>query len=157
VGGLNYRQVTLFGDVVGRDKEVGYTGTRQGMSAAQLLRLPIELHRAGATALHHGDCRGGDEQAHVIGRSLGLWIKGHPPKASGLRAFCICDELAIPKPFLIRNQAIVLETRLLIATPVGPEILRSGTWSTVRFARRHSLPWVVIAPDGTTYRSEIAA
>jgi predicted Rossmann fold nucleotide-binding protein DprA/Smf involved in DNA uptake len=36
---------------------------------------------------------------------------------------------------LVRNRAIVNSSGLLIAAPAGEEILRSGTWSTVRYAR----------------------
>ncbi len=129
--------------------KVGSTGTRHSMSALQYDTFKIELHRLGATELHHGDCQGSDEQAHEIGRSLGLYIVGHPPKAKGLRAYCVCDETREPKEFLVRNRAIVLSTQILIATPAGPETLRSGTWSTIRFARRQSLPRIVIALNGT--------
>jgi hypothetical protein len=130
--------------------KVGYTGPRTGMTEAQSGQLTIELHQAGATELHHGDCRGGDLQAHNIGRKLGLRIVGHPPTASGLRAFCVCDELREPRAFLVRNRAVVLETELLIATPSGPERLRSGTWSTIRYARRMRVPLIIIHPDGHT-------
>ena len=112
-------------------------------------RFTVQLHSLGATDLHHGDCQGGDKQAHDIARSLGLIIVGHPPKAAGLRAYCVCDEMREPRAFLTRNHAIVLETQILIATPSGPETLRSGTWATVRFARRQGLPRVIITPNGT--------
>jgi hypothetical protein len=129
--------------------KVGHSGSRNGMTNPQRARFTVELHRAGAKELHHGDCRGADEDAHKIGRQLGLWIVGHPPTASGLRAYCICDEMRETRTFLVRNRAIVLETELLIATPQGPERLRSGTWSTIRYARRLRVPLLIIHPDGT--------
>lgn len=124
---------------------VGFTGSRLGMSAEQKRRLRHLLQLHGATEFHHGDCRGADAQAHDIARDLGLWIVGHPPTAEGLRAFCHVDEERIPLPFLARNHMIVRETQLLIAAPSGPPQLRSGTWSTVRYARNRKpfeiLPW----------------
>lgn len=131
---------------------VGSTGSRHGMSAAQSMRFGLILTSSGATSLHHGDCRGADEQAHAIARGLKLWIVGHPPTSSGLRAFTDCDEWREPAPFLTRDRTIVMETNLLVATPhTSQEQLRSGTWATIRIARRQSLPHVIIDPDGNTH------
>lgn len=99
---------------------VGFTGTRMGMTGAQQQTLMSELHRIGATVLHHGDCQGADAQAHAIGRQLGLRIVGHPPLGNGLRAFMICDELREPAEFMVRNRTIVHETQVLIGTPTAP-------------------------------------
>lgn len=118
------------------------------MNAAQVLELTAQLAGCGATELHHGDCQGSDAQAHQIARTLGLRIVGHPPVAHGLRAFCSCDELRAPQEFLTRNKAIVLATEVLFATPSGRPTLRSGTWSTIRYALRMSFPVVVITPQG---------
>ena len=41
------------------------------------------------------------------------------------------------------------ETDMLVACPKGPEEVRSGTWSTVRFARKRGKRIVIIMPDGT--------
>lgn len=127
---------------------IGYTGTRMGMTPTQQEVLMAQLHRLGATELHHGDCQGGDAQAHAISRQLGLRIVGHPPIGDGLRAFCVCDEMREPKDFLLRNRDIVQDTRILLGTPDGPERVRSGTWSALRFAKRSGRPWMIIAPDG---------
>jgi hypothetical protein len=57
------------------------------------------------------------------------------------------------KPYLVRNKDIVIETASLIAAPADPvEQLRSGTWSTVRFARQRGKPVFLILPDGTVKR-----
>jgi hypothetical protein len=128
--------------------KVGFTGTRMGMTEAQMKQLRIELHIAGAKVLHHGDCRGADEQAHGIARELGLFIIGHPPIAAGLRANCACDETRDVQDYLVRNRTIVLETELLIAAPHAPETRRSGTWATIRHAKRMRLPLIILHPDG---------
>jgi len=47
------------------------------------------------------------------------------------------------------QQGIVRETELLIAAPAEfSEQHRSGTWSTVRYARRLGRPVQIIGPDG---------
>ena len=53
-----------------------------------------------------------------------------------------------PKPYLERNKDIVDETGLLIATPKGEEIVRSGTWSTIRYARKNHKKIIIIMPNG---------
>jgi hypothetical protein len=46
---------------------------------------------------------------------------------------------------------IVVESELLIATPKEvKEQLRSGTWATVRRARKVGIPIILITPDGGT-------
>jgi hypothetical protein len=115
------------------------------MSSHQRDQLLVELHRAGASELHHGLCLGADAEAHALARTLGLRIIGHPPTSSGLRVWLECDELREPRQFLVRNRNICLETELLIAAPDGPERLRSGTWSTIRYAdKRLRMPVIVL-------------
>lgn len=128
--------------------KVGFSGPREGMTDAQRDRLVIELHAYGAVELHHGDCTGADEQADAVAVALGIRRVAHPGPSAGLRAYCPCEEIREPAPFLVRNHRIVLETGLLIATPAGRETLRSGTWATIRFARRRVLPYLVITPRG---------
>jgi hypothetical protein len=123
---------------------VGWTASRMGLTPPQKDTLLSELHRLGATQLHHGDCQGGDADGHEIARSLGLWIVGHPPAAEGLRAHCACDETREPAPYLTRDHNIVLETQVLLAGPDGRERLRSGTWTTIRYAKRLHRPVGVI-------------
>jgi predicted Rossmann fold nucleotide-binding protein DprA/Smf involved in DNA uptake len=53
-----------------------------------------------------------------------------------------------PLPYLERNHAIVNESDFLIAAPDGPETLRSGTWATVRYARKVGKRVLVIMPNG---------
>jgi hypothetical protein len=97
-------------------------------------------------ALHHGGCRGADEQADAIARSVGAWIISHPGPHGGTGG----DETRRPLPYLERNRAIVDETDVLVATPQTPdEQMRSGTWATIRYARSQGKPVTVIAPDGS--------
>lgn len=126
----------------------GVTGTRHGMTTAQAAAFRELLTTIDAAVLHHGDCVGVDAHAHAIARELGLYVIGHPPIADGLRAFCDCDELRPPKPFMMRNREIAHAVQRLIGVPEGVQRVRSGTWATIRIALRMELPTMIIYPDG---------
>ena len=143
----------------GRKMNIGFTGTRQGMTQAQwhwtkreILALKLDYENT----FHHGCCVGADEQAHRIVRDhiakMGVWNWGivlHPPQYTKHKALCL-GEVAQwrPKPYLDRNRDIVNCSDILIAAPAGPEVRRSGTWSTVRYARKCGKPIIIIYPDG---------
>jgi predicted Rossmann fold nucleotide-binding protein DprA/Smf involved in DNA uptake len=60
-----------------------------------------------------------------------------------------------PRSYLSRNRDIVRDTEMLVATPgEEAEHLRSGTWSTVRFARKLGRSVWVILPNGTVRREQ---
>jgi hypothetical protein len=100
----------------------------------------------------HGACIGADVQAHAIARAvLGkkLLIAVYPSTAR-TRVFELdgsADYIAPVKSPLERNIDIVRAGRdLLIAAPLqNEEIRRSGTWSTVRIARRLGVPLLILA------------
>lgn len=116
-------------------RRVGFTGSRVGMSVKQTIALRAVL--SSTDEFHHGDCLGADAEAHRIAREAGVRaIVVHPPSDPKARAFCAGDVQRAPVPYLIRNRSIVNETEFLIAAPRGPEVLRSGTWATVRYARK---------------------
>jgi len=122
-------------------REAGITATQEGMSAKQLAQLRVELQ--GFNVLHHGDCVGGDAQADALGRELGMLIVIHPPDNDSKRAFCEQPEDVVhePKPYLDRNHDIVDSSHELFAGPkTDIEELRSGTWATVRYARKTGKP-----------------
>lgn len=117
----------------------GYTGTQVGMSDRQKAGLRWHLMCAEeGSEFHHGDCEGGDAEAHDIAFELGLRIVIHPPINERKRAFCQGAALVLPpKDYIQRNHDIVDVLELLIAAPkTDEEELRSGTWATVRYARK---------------------
>jgi hypothetical protein len=124
--------------------KVGVTGSQQKRPQRTIDRLRALLIEWGASELHHGDCVGFDAQAHEVAVSLGIRTVIHPPENPKARAFCEGDEVRSPLPYLDRNKNIVRETERMIAAPRGPEELRSGTWSTVRFAKKIGRPGVVL-------------
>lgn len=130
---------------------VGFTGTRDGMTEAQKERLFEELPM-GSVRFHHGCCLGADEQAHWLAFLLDLEIVGHPPTNRSLMMSLDQGfyELRQPRPYLDRNQDIVTESAHLFAAPGTMQAeLRSGTWSTVRYARKKNRPITIIWPDGS--------
>lgn len=132
--------------------KVGITGTRKGATGPQLGNLIETLRDIDATELHHGDCIGVDSEAHAIARGLGLKIVLHPPTIDDQRAGCSGDEEREPKPYLVRNHDIVNETDLLIALPgeLMEQRRGSGTWATVRYARKLRRPVLIITPAGVS-------
>lgn len=131
-----------------RLEHVGVSGSQLGGTPQQLLGLRKLL--VGAKVLHHGDCKGIDEQAHYIGRELGLWIVVHPPDNPSKRAFCQGDEMRDEKPYLERDRDIVDESIRLIGCPnTYVNQVRSGTWYTIRYAI-DKIEVTVVFPDGTT-------
>lgn len=133
---------------------VGFTGTQRGTTARQdetLCGLLLELEPVRA---HHGDCIGADAAFHRICLDQGILVYLHPPTDAKKRAFCAgCQFVHAPRPYLERNRDIVLATVRLIACPGEfEEQLRSGTWSTVRFARKLRRPVCIIFPDGSVQK-----
>jgi len=129
--------------------DIGFTGTRRGMTDAQSLKLWSLLDRPRRRTFHHGDCIGADSEAHDIAVAYGYRIHIHPPIDAKHRAGRLANKYSEPLEYLARDRAIVDSVSLLIAMPAGPETRRSGTWATVRYARERAVELVVIMPDGS--------
>ena len=117
----------------------GFTGTRKGMSREQKQTLLFCLEEDDFKELHHGDCVGADHQAGMVAKRLGMRIviypgPSHNPK---IRAFSFHHEAKPPEHYLVRNRHIVDACDVLFAAPETPnEVVRSGTWATIRYARK---------------------
>lgn len=129
--------------------ELGFTGTQDGTMPRQLKALRQLLYDI--THLHIGDCNGADAEAHFECGLLGITRIGHPPSDIRKRAFLTYEVERPALPYLARNKVIVREgLNGLIATPRGwTEELRSGTWTTVRYARLARRQIWIIRPDGS--------
>ena len=133
---------------------VGFTGCRTGapgrnwekMLASLLRRIRWRLGDICLIDLvfHHGDCIGSDAKAHKVADSTGCRIVIHPPENPKSRAYCSTATASVraPKTYLQRNHDIVDSSKILIAVPKDPnrEVLRSGTWATIRYARKKGVP-----------------
>lgn len=126
----------------------GFTGTQLGMTEAQ--KASVKTLFIGVHEVHLGDCIGADKDAHHIACIVGAKTIGHVPDIKNKRAYCIYDEERKPLPYLDRNRNIVDESDVLVATPKSrDEETRSGTWYTIRYARKQGKRIYIVFPDGT--------
>lgn len=136
---------------------IGFSGTRRGLTRPQRDALHSLLMEFEPDVVHHGCCVGADSDFSVLaGTRAGVKIHAHPADLGALTdkdALDWADVTYKPLPPLERNQVIVDESELLIACPAeATEQLRSGTWATVRFARKCGKRVVIIYPDGSLIR-----
>lgn len=119
------------------------------MSATQLAFLHHLLRDLKIEEFHHGLCVGSDHQAHRMARALQVPIYGHPPKNQKAMMEFDPSEFAHlypPDDYLPRDRSIVDHTALLLGAPFDDtvEVIRSGTWYTIRYARKQRTPHLVI-------------
>lgn len=137
-------------------RHIGFTGTQIGMTWGQKITVRTVLEALRETGgflqsvpiFHHGDCVGADAEAHELACAIGYQIEIHPPAIAEKRAFLSGLRVHMPLPYLARNRIIVESSQAMVATPKGQEELRSGTWSTIRYALKIKRPLWVIYPDG---------
>lgn len=148
------------------DLNVGFSGTRDGMTYKQRIALQQRLFEiaggynnlANTQSFHHGVSGESDKFAHYTARAEHFYIIGHPcsePELQGYRFSCHCDEWRDMAPALERNQHIVdeigspkTEMGLLIATPKTDIKSRSGTWSAILRAFNAGVPFEIIQRNG---------
>lgn len=136
---------------------LAFTGTQEGMTDPQKLAVWYFIIEHRPTVVRHGDCIGADADFHKIATDLrslylhlmDLKIEIHPPIRADKRALCEgANKWHDPQPYLMRNHVMVETSDVLIATPGGPEVMRSGTWATIRYARKIGTPRYIVMPDG---------
>lgn len=140
---------------------IGFTGTRSGMTPSQKTAVVRILERCGSKygsldghpLVGHGDCKGADEEFDEIARTLQCVRHIFPSNLEQTRAHCEkrgAIEISLPAPPLTRNVWIVDRSFVLIATPrESVEVLRSGTWATIRRARKSNVRLLLVTPDGS--------
>jgi len=133
---------------------IGFTGTQKGMTTGQKFTVYtiLQAYAAqdhGTLIFRHGDCVGADAEAHALARMLGYYVIIHPPINQSKRACCPDAWYEHePKEYLERNHDIVLASEVMIAAPgEREEQLRSGTWSTVRYAEKNWTNTLVVYPE----------
>lgn len=133
-----------------------FTGTQSGMTEPQK-KLVLKLFAHGER-LYHGCCIGADKEAHDLW--VARWddcqsVTGYPSNLAAKRVYCATGLNHAPAPPIVRNHrmiddALAAGMPLCVAAPKGmQEELRSGTWATVRYARKQNVPVFVCWPDGT--------
>jgi len=135
---------------------ISFTGTQVGMTDKQKGELRNRLKELRPLLFVHGGCVGADDEADAIAASEGidrLIIVGPygPKRVLDLKwqnrgSNFIIKDFKVASP-LKRNPIIVRAGVRLIACPQQmKEIIRSGTWTTVRIARRLGKDVEVIEP-----------
>lgn len=128
---------------------LGMTGNRNQISDRALIQLNAFMDMNTITEALHGDCIGSDKMFHEVCTERMIKTIIHPPTDNTHRAFCKGDIMKSPAPYLQRNHNIVDAADTVIAfPPTKKEIMRSGTWSTIRYARKQNKPIVIIHSDG---------
>lgn len=132
---------------------LGFTGTADGMTVPQKRTVGRVVHWLAPEDAHHGDCVGADAEFHDIvsdgDTEACTLIHVHPPVNPCARAWKTGAVIYAVRPYLKRNRDIVAVSNVLVAAPKGfSEELRSGTWATVRYARKKGIPIIIVLPNG---------
>jgi hypothetical protein len=139
---------------------VGFTGTRRGMTPEQWMAVHSLLQQWKVTSAIHGACHGADREFDQLVRHLHPLVFMHlrpsnPSQAEWARRqqYGPLDPHRVSvypeAPPLVRNRAIVSVSDRMIATPgTATEVMRSGTWATIRWARRVGRCLWLVWPDG---------
>jgi hypothetical protein len=136
--------------------KIGMTGTRFGLTEQQLKTFDSTFTLLEMEEFHHGDCVGADAEIAnrireiVREKGLSLTIISYPCTITKARAYTEADEIRLPTDPLDRNRLIVDSVDMMVAFPGKmKEQQRSGTWFTIRYARKQGVPLAIFWPDGT--------
>lgn len=138
---------------------IGFTGTRDGMSRRQLQAAYKILIGIDKIELYHGGCQGADldiERLLLLAERVPA-ITCYPGDETQFKAaiqrrgeqidsgMVELYEVHAPMPYLARNKKIVHESEIMIAAPATlHEQQRSGTWATIRYARKVGKPLIIL-------------
>lgn len=130
---------------------LGFTGSRNkpNNNVYENLQKFIIENKNKIIEAHHGDCIGSDKIFDNEIKKYGIKTIIHPPNINNYRSFCSYDEIKSPMSFLKRNKNIVDSSNILIALPpTDHEIIRSGSWQTIRYARKKNKKIYIFYPNG---------
>jgi hypothetical protein len=125
--------------------KLGFTGSsHRGWTIQQRDRV-LEVLEEYRPIVVHGACIKCDDLLDNLAYSMGLtrvvFPSDHPTKSALTTCVARGGDIIVardPLPMLVRNRLIVHSSWRLIATPSSRhEVVRSGTWMTVRYARKH--------------------
>lgn len=133
----------------------GFTGTRHGLTAEQLHCLQdvaIDMTKGS-----HGACFGADREFHGLFPAIPMEIY---PSDEGQHQWAVATckgakdvihPIMLPIP---RNHQIVNTVERMVAAPLGhiEQFRGSGTWATIRYARKLRRPLIILWPGGRVSR-----
>lgn len=130
---------------------IAFTGTRVGMTVRQHRALEQLLETYPPESwikFVHGGCVGADSQFHAYTTAHLFRVHIYPSDIKGTQgATDDAEYVHTPLPALQRNRVMVEMADILFAAPQTlHEIVRSGTWSTVRHARAVGTPCIILDP-----------
>lgn len=135
-----------------------FTGTRQGWTGAQFKGVRRVFHilkDQGCRTLLHGVCVGSDESADALAIDEFQFItvgypgvngQGQSPwRSHGCRCAMMPEE-----EYQIRDHKMVDRSEAVVATPKGmfEETRGSGTWLTIRYAKKQGKRLYIVYPTG---------
>jgi len=139
----------------------GFTGTSEEVRTEQqktLEKIIKKIARKKEVEYHNGMCINSDEICFdLVARYIPhADIVMHPP-INKSKVFDLEDKTYVNRvifrkdlDYLKRNMQIVAESNFLVATPKSvAEELRSGSWSTIRYARIARIPIIIVWPNGS--------
>lgn len=131
-------------------KILGFTGSRRGMTPAQRNTVHCFLTSLpDLDSVVHGGAIGADATFDQLARHLNIERLILPSNIPSQTMADQGSQWLAPQPPLTRNHNIVDACSFMLATPAEySEIVRSGTWATIRYARRQRIPVYIIWPDG---------
>lgn len=149
---------------------IGFTGTQNGMTDVQKDFVLQILKLKDCKEFYHGDCIGSDAEAADIAVDYGVSLFTiYPPINLNKRAWwCNTRKVVhlpveyiplnyrdknifvrwmLPDEYLERNKRIVDDVEWMIAAPKEHKhTVRSGTWSTIRYAWKTKREITIIPP-----------
>jgi hypothetical protein len=131
---------------------LGFTGTHQGMQNSQKETIARLVGFFVPDEAHHGDCVGADADFHdIVRQETNAVIVVHPPTNPKRRAWKAGDFVLPVKPYMVRDDDIINESDLMLATPfqVNEQGRGSGTWAVIRHTRKAKKPLIIVWPDGS--------
>ena len=136
---------------------IGFTGTREGMTELQRKKCHEIILELDPIEIHDGCDMGADRQFFEIIDSLRtrsiIKTFGHPSTIHSRSYTKGRDFIYSPEDPLVRNHAIAGSSFHIIACPLQEtEILRSGTWATIRYATKLGIPITIISPTAVITR-----
>lgn len=135
--------------------QIGLTGNREFPTQEQVTIFCSLLNTltGNTVTFHHGGCIGSDETMHHLIHHYypNCIIHLYPSTFKDMWGIQPdeADWSQEPKKALERDLDIVNASEILIAlSPTEEEILRSGTWATLRYMKKANKPFIIIPPTG---------
>jgi hypothetical protein len=138
--------------------KISVTATRIGLTTKQSKAAVMLLRKLKPDILIHGAANGGDSELHDLAKLMGINVEVYP--AVGVASnvnnlhYVDGDVIHFPAAPLVRNKTMIDAASITLAFPGEMyEVLRSGTWASIRYARSKGTTLYIIYPNGIISKS----